>query len=175
MSLTLTLSLLALTIGCSSVLEVWKVLENKFSSILRSHVMNLKGELHNLKKGVESMDVYLQKIKVVRDKLLVVGVIVDDEELVHITLKGLPKEYNAFRSAIRTRSTLLSFDELSIMLNAKEESLNEGSEIKDSIFAMAATTTPMSNNKGFNPSSNRGKGRDNFNNRGGRGGKGASH
>ncbi|KAL0009480.1 hypothetical protein SO802_010982 [Lithocarpus litseifolius] len=65
--------------------------------------MNLKGELHNLKKGADSVDLYLQKIKVVRDKLLAVGVIVDDEELLHIATKGLPKEYNAFRSAIRTR------------------------------------------------------------------------
>ena len=104
LSSTLTPSILALTVGCSSALEVWKVLENRFSSISRSHVMNLKGELHNIRKGTDSVDSYLQKIKVVRDKLLAVGVIVDDEELLHITLKGLPKEYNAFRSAIRTRS-----------------------------------------------------------------------
>ena len=58
--------------------------------------MNLKSELHNLRKGNDIVDVYLQKIKVVRDKLLVVGVIVDDEELLHIEIKGLPKEYNPF-------------------------------------------------------------------------------
>ena len=51
------------------------------------------------------MDIYLQKIKVVRDNLLAVGVIVDDEELLRIAIKGLPKNYNAFRSTIRTRST----------------------------------------------------------------------
>ena len=73
-------------------MEVWKVLENRFSSISMSHVMNLKGELHNLKKGADSIDIYLQKIKVVRDKLLIVGVVVDDEELLHITHKGLPKD-----------------------------------------------------------------------------------
>ena len=139
---TLSPSILSLTVGCTSALEVWKVLENRFSSISRSHVMNLKGELHNLKKGADSVDAYLRKIKVVRDKLLAVGVILDDEELLHITLKGLPKEYNAFRSAIRTRSTPLSFDELSTMLNGEEESLNEGLDTKDSIFALAATATP---------------------------------
>ena len=73
--------------------------------------MNLKGKLHNLKKGADTVDLYLQKIKVVRDILLAVGVIIDDEEFLQITIKGLPKEYNAFRSAIRTRSTQLSFDE----------------------------------------------------------------
>ena len=86
-------------------MEVWKVLENRFSSISRNHVMNLKGELHNIKEGTDSMDIYLQKIKVVRNKLLAVGVIVDDEALLHIAIKGLPKNYNAFRSTIRTRST----------------------------------------------------------------------
>ena len=59
MSSTLSPSILALTMGCSSALEVWKVLENRFSSISRSHVMNLKGELHNLKKGADSVDLYL--------------------------------------------------------------------------------------------------------------------
>ena len=76
--------------------------------------------------------------------------IVDNEELLHIAIKGLPKEYNAFRSAIRIRSTLLSFDELSIMLNAEEESLNEGIKVKDTIFAMTATASQKSNGSGYN-------------------------
>ena len=95
MSSTLSPSILALTVGCTTAIEVWKVLENRFSSISRSHVMNLKGELHNIKKVTDSMDIYLQKIKVVRDKLLAIGVIADDEELLHITIKGLPKDNNA--------------------------------------------------------------------------------
>lgn len=126
MSSTLSRSILALTVGCTSAIDVWKVLGNRFSSISRSHEMNLKGELHNMKKGSDSVDLHLQKIKVVRDKLLVVSVILDDEELLHIANKGLPKEYNAFRFAICSRSIQLSFDELATMLNAKEESLNEG-------------------------------------------------
>ena len=129
--------------------------------------MNLKGELHNLKKGADTMDLYLQKIKVVRDKQLAVGVIIDNEELLHITIKGLPKEYNAFRSATRTRSTQISFDELSTMLNVEKESLNEGLDVKDQIFAMATTSTPKSNSN-YNQY-NRGRGRENYNGRGGRG------
>ena len=104
-SSTLTPSILALTMGCHLATKVWKVLENRFSSISRSHIMNLQGEIHSIKKGTDFIDIYLQKIKVVRDKLMAVGVILDDEELLHIATKGLPKDYNAFRSAIRTRST----------------------------------------------------------------------
>ena len=147
-SSNLTPLVLAITVGCTSAQEVWKVLENRFSSISRSHVMNLKGELHNVKKGFDSMDSYLKKIKVIRDKLMVVGVLLDDEELLHVAIKGLPKEFSAFRSAIRTRSTKLSFDELATLLNAEEESLNEGMEVKDSTFAMAVNSTPRFNNTG---------------------------
>lgn len=83
----------------------------------------------------------------IRDKLAI-GVIVDDEESLHIAIKGLPKDYNAFRSAVRTRSTQLSIDELATMLNAEEESLNEGLEVKNPIFAMASASTsrPNTNN-----------------------------
>nr|POF03676.1 hypothetical protein CFP56_34433 [Quercus suber] len=145
-SSTLTPSVLAITVGCSSAQDVWKVLENMFSSISKSHVMNLKAELHNVRKGSNSVDAYLQKIKVIRDKLMAVGVLLDDEELLHVAIKGLPKEFSAFRSAIRTRSTKLSFDELATMLNAEEESLNEGMEIRDSTFAMAVNIAPRFNN-----------------------------
>ena len=138
---TLSPSILALTVDCASTMDVWKVLENRFSSISRSHIMNLKGELHNLKKGENIVNLYLPKIKIVRDKLLSVGVIIDDEKLLHITIKGLPKEYNAFWSGIRTKSTQLSFDEHSTILNAEDGSINEGLDVKDPIFAMAATAT----------------------------------
>jgi len=169
MSSTLSPSILALTVGCTTLIDVWKVFENRFSSISRSHVMNLKGELHNIRKGSETVDVYLQEIKVVRDKLMAVGVILDDEELLHIEIKGLPKEYNAFRSAIRTRSTTLSFDELATMLNAKEESLNDTFESKET-FAMAVNIArPPSNSNYFQQNfGNRGRGRGNGNR--GRGG-----
>ena len=100
--------------------------------------------------------------------------IIDDEELLHIAIKGLPGKYNAFRSAIRTRSTKLSFDELSTMLSAEEESLNDGLEVKDLVFAMA-TTTPKPSNSGYNQAFNRGRGRSNYNNSGGKGGRGPTN
>ena len=48
--------------------------------------MNLKGQIRNIKKGTASVDLYLERIKVVKDKLMVVGILVDDEELLHIAL-----------------------------------------------------------------------------------------
>ena len=60
-SSTFSTSILALTVGCTFAMEVWKVLENRFFSISRSHIMNLKGELHNLKKRADFVDLYLQR------------------------------------------------------------------------------------------------------------------
>ena len=39
------------------------------------------------------MNDFLQKIKIARDKLLVVGVVVDNEELLSIVFQGLAKEF----------------------------------------------------------------------------------
>ena len=66
-SSTLSPSILALIVECATTIEVWKVLENRFSSISRCHIMKLKGELHNLKKESDFVDICLQKIKVVRE------------------------------------------------------------------------------------------------------------
>lgn len=110
-----------------------------------------------------------------RDKLLAIGVILDDEELLHIAIKVLPKEYNAFRFAIFTRSIQLIFDELATMLNAKEESLNEGLKIKDPTFAMVMSSNQRPNssnnyNQSYNQPYNSSRGRNNNNsNREGRG------
>ena len=60
------------------------------------------------------------------------------------------------------------------MLNAKEESLNEGLDFKDPIFAIAAAATSKPNGNSYNQY-NKGKGRGNYNNRGGRGGRGPSN
>ena len=60
------------------------------------------------------------------------------------------------------------------MLNAEEESLNEGLDGKDSIFALAALTNQKFNDNGYNHNLNRGRCKGNFNNKGGRGGRGSS-
>uniref|UniRef100_A0A2N9I200 CCHC-type domain-containing protein n=1 Tax=Fagus sylvatica TaxID=28930 RepID=A0A2N9I200_FAGSY len=101
---TLSPSVLPMVVGQNSAQSVWKTLEHRFTSTSRSNVLNLKIELHNLKKGSESVSSYLQKIKNTRDKLIAVGTLIDNEELLHIILKGLPREFGPFCSAIQTRN-----------------------------------------------------------------------
>ena len=115
------------------------MLEKIFASISRSHVMSLRNELNAIKKGVDSIDGYFQKIKQARDRLVVVSVFVDDEELLHIILYGLPSKYDSFSSAIRTRSDVLSVEELNDLLNAEESVIKKRSNTVDlASMAMAA-------------------------------------
>ena len=56
------------------------MLEKRFASVSRSHVMSLQNELDAIKKGVDSIDGYFQKIKQARDRLAAISVFVDDED-----------------------------------------------------------------------------------------------
>ena len=88
---------------------------------------------------LDSIDGYFQKIKQARDRLVAVSVFMDDEELLHIILNGLPSEYDSFSSAIRTRSDVLSVEELNVLLNAEERVIKKRSNTVDSAsMAIAA-------------------------------------
>jgi len=88
--------------------------------------MSLRNELNVVKKGMDSIDVYFQKIKQIRDKLAAIPVILDDEGLLHVALDGLPSKYDSYSSAIRTCSAVLSVEELNTLLNAEERANKSG-------------------------------------------------
>ena len=83
---TLTPQVFSLVVGNTTSREVWNTLEWRSTSTSRANILNLKLELQSLKKGSNSVNNFLQKIKIARDKLLVVGVVVDNEELICIIL-----------------------------------------------------------------------------------------
>uniref|UniRef100_A0A2N9IXK6 Retrotransposon Copia-like N-terminal domain-containing protein n=1 Tax=Fagus sylvatica TaxID=28930 RepID=A0A2N9IXK6_FAGSY len=123
------------------------------------------------KRGMSLSSSYLQRIKNTRDKLSAVGVLVENEELLHMILKGLPKEFAPFASAIRTRDDSISFEKLSVLLQTEEQSMAVASEsFSNSALAMFVSNGHKPNN-GFNGGQgyNRGRGRNSFNR--GRGGR----
>ena len=141
---TLSPSVLALTVGQKSGSGVWRVLEKRFASIYRSSMMSLRNELSAMRKGTNSIDVYFQKIKQICDKLAAVLVILDDERLLHVALNGLPSDYDSFSSTIRTRSDVLTIEELNTLLNAEERAIRKRSGVIDaSTMAMATNHKPL--------------------------------
>ncbi len=139
-SATLSLSAHSLIIGQSYAHDMWNVLLKRYTSVSRSNIMNLKKQLHDFKKNTDSNSQYLQRIKEARDKLAAVGTLVDDEDLLHIVLKGLPFEYESFSSVLLTKNEFVSFEELHILMVTQEELLKSSQENskENSIMAMAA-------------------------------------
>ena len=91
----------------------------------------------------------------------------NDEELLHIALDGLPSDYDSSNSAIRTRSDVLIVEELNTLLNAKEIAIRKRSGVIDaSTMAMVANYQP--------PGFGRGRGRNNAQRGCGNGGRGSS-
>lgn len=104
------------------------------------------------------MNNFLQRIKIARDKLLTIGFIVDNEELICIVLRGLPKEFAHFCSAIRTRSDPISYKQLAIMLQSEKQAMIDNSDSITHSFAMfASNNKPGSSSK--NQAQNHGLGR----------------
>ena len=81
-------------------------------------------ELHNTKKDANPVSVYVQKIKESKGKLPTVDVNIDNEELLHIALKGLPKEFHALCWAIKGRKESQSW-KLRALLQVEEQSMNK--------------------------------------------------
>lgn len=51
-------------------------------------------------KGADNMETYLEKIKEAAEKLEVASTPISDEDLVYITLNGLPLEYLPIKSNV---------------------------------------------------------------------------
>ena len=156
----------SLVVGITSSREVWNTLEQRFTSTSRANILNLKLELQGIKKGNESVNSFLQKIKVAHDKLLAVGVAVDNEELICIVLKGLPKEFAHFCSTFRTKSDSITYEQLAIMLQSEEQAMIDHLDSVSHSLAMFASNGKASSstqNQAQNHGSGRGRGRNHSN------------
>jgi hypothetical protein len=179
LSVTLSPSALSLVIGQTSAQGIWTVLEQRYTAISRSNVVSLKMELNGIKKGSDPVNKYLQRIKETRDKLSTVGVNLDDEEILHIVLKGLPAEFHSFSSSMLTKNDPVSFAELHALLSTKEELIKNLHDLskETSLMAMTANkqnSSPPNSHAQYNSQANQfhcGRGRNQFQ-RGGRGGWG---
>lgn len=88
------------------------------------------------------MESYIDGIKAYAQKLAGAGNPLSDEELVFHALHGLPPAFNGFKTGIRTRGeTLLSFDELVIMLNGEELQMSKDHKDEVSTVLVAPHVT----------------------------------
>ena len=88
---------------------------------------------------------------------------VDNEELLCIVLRGLPKDFAHFCFAIRTRSDPITYEQLSIMLQSEEQDMVENLESIPPSLAMFASNSRPNGSNTQNQGSGRGRGRNGSN------------
>jgi hypothetical protein len=108
-----------------------------YSTNTQARKMQLKQELHNLQKNKMNISDYSTKVKNLANAFASIGAPVDDEDLVAVTLNGLGKDYNQFRTSIAIWKTFPDFQDLITLLISEEmrvvgTSSNGGSQ--ESVF-----------------------------------------
>ncbi|KAA8544152.1 hypothetical protein F0562_022212 [Nyssa sinensis] len=106
------------------------------------------------------MKSYLDEIKQIIDKLAATANLISDEEIVFVTLKGIPKEYVSFKTAIQARDTLITFEELSNLLLSEEINISmDELELNSQIGVSTALTAQKGSNQNYqgNYPTNRGR------------------
>ncbi|PRQ59977.1 putative transcription factor interactor and regulator CCHC(Zn) family [Rosa chinensis] len=137
-----TLSPVAMScaVGSRSSQEMWSNLRLKFAAPNRQNILQLKSNLQGMRKGSDSIETYLDKIKSARDALETVGVFLDDEDIVVTVLRGLPAEFAAIKTVIRAQFVSCSMGELKTLLKAAEIDIkNESQPV--SLTAMVAQSS----------------------------------
>lgn len=87
-----------------NLVTIWDNLEKRYAAPTRSHIIQLKKQLQTVKKGILSMQDYLQQIKIIADKLAACGSTGKDSVMIIHTLDDFPASYRSFKTAINTRS-----------------------------------------------------------------------
>lgn len=81
-----------------------------------------------MQKGTDSVDVYWKKIRAARQQLSAAGHSISESDMILIILKGLPVEYNHFKSHIRARPVRVTLVELRDLLLEEESDLDAASK-----------------------------------------------
>ncbi|KAL0908405.1 hypothetical protein M5K25_022899 [Dendrobium thyrsiflorum] len=120
---TISASLLPYIVYLDTCHQIWSTLECRLFSTNRSRVIQLKNELHSLTMCNQSMTDYLSTVKRLMDNIGAAGGTVDPGEIILYILNGLPTNYKAFKTSIRTKLTPISLDDLYSLLCSEEVNL----------------------------------------------------
>jgi len=135
---TLSFTAISYVIGCVSAHDMWIQLKDRFSTVTKASIFQMKSELQNIKKRSELVSHYLQKIKDARDHLSTAGVSFEDDDIMILALNGLPSDYNTFRCMIRGRYNTLSLKDFRSQLLAEEATLEHTQSASPFVSAMLA-------------------------------------
>ena len=154
---SLSETILAHVVKCSTSFEVWTTLERMFTAHSRARSMNIHYQLATLKKGDSSIANYFHKFTHLTDTLVAVDQPPSPHEALSFLLAGLGSEYDSLVTSVKTQLHPMSLEDLyGHMLG------HEGSSTVDLSDVSANFTNKGSSTRGGRFNSNRGGGRSNF-------------
>ncbi|GJZ23302.1 ribonuclease H-like domain-containing protein [Tanacetum coccineum] len=118
-----------------------------------ARAINLDNEVRSIKIGKMTVNEYCTKIRSMSDRLINLGCVVSDKNLVIYTINGLDSRFATLVEIIRNRETFPSFENVRTMLLLKESSFNNDSGSSTDFSSSSSSPTVLlasnqSNNKG---------------------------
>ncbi|KAJ1704596.1 hypothetical protein LUZ63_004375 [Rhynchospora breviuscula] len=133
---SLTDSVQAQVVSCTSTKELWDSLQQLYCSTSRARLVDLKCQIQAARKGDEPCAEYLQNLRRAGDELAFIGSPVPDEDLVMAAINGLGVDYNPVVAAVKitSRHAPYSFSDLRGLLLSHEALLKSQSVSHNSAF-----------------------------------------
>eukprot|EP00253_Pinus_taeda_P025231 PITA_25231 len=107
---------------CKSASEIWRILKDLYEIMTTNRVSILKSKILSLRmEENETVDVFIARIKYLKNKLAHIGETVADTDLVTISMYGVTDDYKMFITGINAKEKIPKFEELTGILMQEEE------------------------------------------------------
>ena len=99
--------------GNDTPFSMWKTLKDLYQNNSDQRKLALKDKLWKIKmeKG-DTISTYLSKLTTYIDELGSVGITTTDDDMVSLTLFGLPKSWNSYQNSMNGKEKLLDWEQL---------------------------------------------------------------
>ena len=148
---SLSREVLTQVVSMKTSAQVWSALEEMYSSVSRSRIIQLRTLFAGTRKNEMTATAYFTKMRGIADELTAAGKKMEDDDLISQILAGLDAEYNPFVSSIAARTDAYSLSEIYaqfIAFEARLESQNSGSQQYNSSANLAARGGHGKGNRG---------------------------
>ncbi|VFQ92088.1 unnamed protein product [Cuscuta campestris] len=102
---------------------IWNHLEQRYNSLSRTHIFQLKERLHSIQKGTDSMQTYLDTVLTIVSSLKLAHEDISEQDIILCVLRGLPADYASLKQNIRTNIAIVTFNQVSAWLLSEELNL----------------------------------------------------
>ncbi|MFQ6654423.1 hypothetical protein Gotur_025415, partial [Gossypium turneri] len=113
-------SVLSQAVGVTTAFAAWTKLHQTFAFGSRAQIQTLKGSLHTLSHGDDSIVIYLDRAKRIFDQLGALNAAISKDDLVDHILRGLGADYRPFVRNLEAKLQSTSFDDLFGLLLSEE-------------------------------------------------------